>query len=101
MPIKRNWVGIFATEDEYGEPETWEFHFKRPSSRAMLAFVQAGSDGSTDESKVVHIMEAVKGIILKVKLNGSDSSIEDMPFEMFQEVLGLHPTFRSTESPGA
>ena len=101
MPIKPNWVAQHATEDEYGEKEVWEFHFCRPSSRAMLAFVTAQNDSVEDDVKIPSILEAINGIILKVKLNGEDSSIEDMPFEMFEEVLGLHPTFRNTESPGA
>ena len=95
MGINPRWLAQLVIEDEYGEPEKWEFHFKRPTSRAMLAFSKAKA--SEDAEAIEFILEAVDGIMGSVRRNGEESSIASMPFEMFEEVLGLHPTFRDSK----
>ena len=62
MGIDPKWLAGIVTEDEYGEPETWEFHFKRPTTRAMLAFVKAQT-AEGDAGKVELILEALDGIV--------------------------------------
>ena len=99
MGINPKWLAELSTEDEYGEPEKWEFHFKRATAGAMLAFVKANAAGN-DSDKVEFVMEAIHGIIASVTRNGEESSIDAMPFELHLEVLPLHPTFRSTEDAG-
>ena len=100
MTIHPKWLAELSTEDEFGLLEVWAFHFKRPTSRAMLAFVKADA-ADNDNDKVELVLEALRGIIASVKRNGEDSSIDDMPFELNVEVLPLHPTFRDTKEPGA
>ena len=100
MAINPKWLAELVTEDEYGEPELWQFHFKRPTSRAMLAFVKADA-ATKDDDKVALVLEALHGIIASVKLNGEPSSIDDMPFDLNVEVLPMHPTFQGPKDKGS
>ena len=98
--VKKEWSADLTVEDEYGQPEQWSFQFKRPSTRSMLSFTKAQSEGS-DAEKVEHVIDALHGVLLSATCNGVVCDVDDMPFEMFMEVLGLHPTFRSTTDEGS
>ena len=69
MSINPKWLGELTGEDEYGLLEVWQFEFKRPSARTMLAFVKADAADS-DNDRVELLMEALRGIIAKVTRNG-------------------------------
>ena len=100
MSIDPKWLGERVTENEYGETERWGFHFKRPTSRAMLSFAKAEA-ATNDTDRVELVIEALHGIIASVTVNGEPSSIDDMPFDLCVEVLPMHPTFRGPEDTGA
>ena len=100
VAIAPKWVATLTTQDEYGQDEKWVFHFRRPSTRAMLSFTKATS-GVDDNEKVAFVVEALRGVVLKATCNGQPCELDDMPFDLFEEVLGLHPTFRDTPNEGA
>ena len=99
MGIDPKWLAELVTEDEYGQPEKWEFHFRRATAKAMLTFTKAQA-AEVDAERVALLFEALHGVIASVRLNGEPCSIDDMPFDLYAEVLPMHPTFQGSEDAG-
>ena len=96
MP-KQAWYSVHMQEDEDGVEEQWEFGWRRPSTKAMLSFTRI-EDASTDRERMEMMLSCVESCVRTVKCNGVKSSVEDMPFELLEVALGLHPSFRSSEA---
>ena len=91
------WVKTLKTKNEDGEPEVWEFGFKRVPLRMVLEFQEFADidDDDLDLGKIKQIVELLDKVTRWIKWDGEPvGGMLDVPTEILDKVMALHPSFR-------